>query len=78
MKHQEEIGPQSHLSSSTADQLPCSLGWIEEASWGARGLLSAQTAFSVTESPEEISHMHSRNTSYPGNFNYLTKVIKYA
>lgn len=74
----EAVGTQPHLSSSTAHRLPCSLGWKGEGSWRARGLLWAQFAFSVTESCKEISHVHSRNTSYPGNFNYLTKVIKYA
>lgn len=34
---QEAVG--THLSSPLADELPCSLGWEEEASWRARGLL---------------------------------------
>lgn len=75
---QEVVGTQPHLSLTIADQFPCSLGWKEGASWKARGLFWVQLAFSVTESPKEISHMHSRYTSYLGNFNYLTKVIKYA
>lgn len=66
------------MSSASTDWLPGCLGWVAEASWRASGLLGVQLAFSVTESPKEISHMHSRNTSYSGNFNYLAKVIKYA